>query len=86
MLRCMRTTLTLEDDVAARVAMAMERNKSTLKELVNSALRVGLDAMEKPAPQPKPFKVIPYQNGQILLPSLDDISEVLSIIEGEDHK
>jgi len=38
----MRTTLTLEDDVAALLLRLRERRKASLKTVVNEALREGL--------------------------------------------
>jgi len=38
----MRTTLTIEDDVAALIRRLRERRKASLKTIVNEALRQGL--------------------------------------------
>jgi len=54
----MRTTLTLEPDVALRLKQRVQRRSISLKEAVNQALRAGLKATEEPPP-PK-FKVEPY--------------------------
>ena len=54
----MRTTLTLEPDVALKLKRKMAEQKLTLKDAVNQALRVGLAA--KDAPERVPFKVIPF--------------------------
>jgi hypothetical protein len=43
----MRTTLTIEPDVAQQIRRRMARRKSTLKQVVNEALRAGLSATEK---------------------------------------
>jgi len=51
----MRTTLTLDPDVAERLKQSMRSGKQSLKEAVNEALRRGLGAQEQ-APRP-PFKV-----------------------------
>jgi hypothetical protein len=54
----MRTTLTLEPDVALKLKKRMADQKLTLKDAVNQTLRAGLEA-----PEPKrkaPFKVEPY--------------------------
>ena len=63
----MRTTLTLEPDVALKLKRKMAEQKLTLKDAVNQALRVGLAA--KDAPARVPFKVIPYRFG--FLPGID---------------
>lgn len=54
----MRTTLTLDPDVAMKLKKVMAREKITLKRAVNETLRAGLRARKmKPLP---PFKVKPW--------------------------
>lgn len=82
----MRTTLTLDDDVAVLLDRVQRERKATLKDVVNSALRQGLVEMQrKPEPR-KPFRIKPLNLGRCLLPDLTDISEVLAIAEGDDYK
>jgi hypothetical protein len=40
---------------------------------------------EKPAPERR-FYTQPLDTSECLLPSLDNIGEVLAILEGEDHR
>ena len=47
----MRTTLTLDEDVAAKLKAEMRRNGKSLKETINQALRRGL-TREKPVAAP----------------------------------
>jgi hypothetical protein len=54
----MRTTLTLEPDVALKIKKRMAERKLTLKDAINQTLRAGLDATE--AQRSAPFKVEPY--------------------------
>ena len=82
----MRTTLTLEDDVAARLAQMTKKRRQSFKSVVNEALRAGLDALSAPAPAPRPYRVRPLTLGPSLVGSLDNVEEVLSRAEGEDHK
>jgi hypothetical protein len=59
MLRAMRTTLTLDDDVAHELR---ERSKSTgmsFKDVVNDAIRTGLQAGSRPITPPPAFEVVP---------------------------
>jgi hypothetical protein len=58
----MRTTLTLDPDVAMKIKKRMVEQKLTLKETVNQALRSGLKAVEKETKR-SPFKVIPHSFG-----------------------
>ena len=44
----MRTTLTLESDVAAKLKRLVRRSHITFKEAVNRALRCGLTVLEEP--------------------------------------
>lgn len=55
----MRTTLTLEPDVAKALEHEMRRSGLGMKAVVNAALRAGLGLSGGP-PAPKPFKVVPH--------------------------
>lgn len=57
----MRTTLSLEPDVAERLKRRMASEKATLKQVVNDALRRGL-SVETPKPS-KPFHVVAHSFG-----------------------
>lgn len=57
----MRTTLTLEPDVALKLKRVMARRKVTMKQAVNDALRTGLANTGKP-PLAR-FKVEPIHSG-----------------------
>jgi hypothetical protein len=82
----MRTTLTLDDDVAARLAALQKRNEQSFKALVNDALRQGLDRLEQPPRKRKPFRTRGANVGRILLPDVDNVAEVLALIEGETYR
>jgi hypothetical protein len=79
----MRTTLTLEDDVAALLARVQAARRSSLKEVVNEALRQGLRQMTQSPPRREPYRTPSVALGPCLVGSIDDISEVLAIAEGE---
>ena len=82
----MRTTITLEDDVAAAIERRRRARDHSLKQEVNELLRVGLDhADEEPTDRPG-LQVEPWDAGECLVGSLDDISTVLAIAEGDDHR
>ena len=82
----MRTTLTLDDDVA----VALERLRKTrdvgLKELVNDVLRRGLKDMSVPSKPRQTFRTTSVSLGPSRLPDVDNIGEVLAIVEGEPFK
>jgi hypothetical protein len=84
MLRRMRTTLTLEPDVAARLSQLLERSRDrTLKDVVNAALRVGLECLDAPRPAKARFETPTFSAGRCALPNLDDVSEAIAFAEGE---
>lgn len=82
----MRTTLTLEDDVAARLKRVMRDRRQNLKAAINDALRAGLDALDSPRSAEEPYRVRPFHLGRSLVGSLDNVEEVLARTEGEAHK
>ena len=52
----MRTTLTLDDDLAAQLSLESRRSGEPLKQTVNRLLRAGLTQQKTPAKLPR-FKV-----------------------------
>ena len=84
MLRCMRTTLTLDPDVAALLRRTHSTRGGSFKALVNDALRQGLHRMSVPAPErPVHYRTPSTDLGRCLLASVDDVAEVLAVAEGE---
>ena len=47
----MRTTLTLEEDVAAKLKAETRRTGRSFKETVNEILRLGFNARQRPPPR-----------------------------------
>lgn len=80
----MRTTLTLDPDVAAKAKQGAARLHKPFKEVINAALRVGLDEILAP-PAAKPYRTKPRPMGLRRGFSYDNISELISAAEGEDH-
>jgi hypothetical protein len=81
----MRTTLTLDPDVSSKARAVAARQRRPFKHVVNSALRVGLEALAKPAPV-RPYKTKPRPMGLREGFSYDNIAELLARAEGEDHQ
>ncbi len=79
----MRTTVTLDDDVAALLKRVKARRKAKLKEIVNEALRNGLERMICPTKRSASYRTPSVSLGRCLLASLDDVAEALAISEGE---
>jgi len=82
----MRTTLTLEADVVVQLERLRKARKTTLKQLVNEALRAGLQQLATPPARKKPYRTPSVSVGRCLVESLDNVAEVLAIAEGEDYK
>ena len=82
----MRTTLSLDDDVAALLEQIRKATGTGLKEVVNTALRDGLLGMVQPPASRLPFRTEAVSLGRCYLPSLDDVADVLSSAEGEHFK
>ena len=83
----MRTTLTLEPDVAAALARVQKARDASHKDVVNEALRLGLRQMTaKPDKRRKPFRTRSVDLGECLLPNLDNIGEVLSMLDEDDWR
>lgn len=83
MLRCMRTTLSLDDDVTAMLKSATKAQKKPLKQVVNEALRAGLDRQRRPRGRTVRFRTPTVNLGKCLIGDLDDVAEVLAVAEGE---
>jgi hypothetical protein len=64
----MRTTLTLDPDVARLVEAEVHRARKPMKQVVNDALRRGLSVGARPARR-KPYRVQPHV--ALLLPGID---------------
>ncbi len=82
----MRTTLTLDDDVAIRLEGLRRARSLTFKEVVNQLLRQALSAVDQPKPSKKRYVTQVYDLGPSLIGNLDNIAEVLAIAEGEDYR
>jgi hypothetical protein len=81
----MRTTVTLDDDVAALVEQVREQRNETFKNVLNEALRLGLRLMQEPGTGPTPvYRTRSVSLGRPKLPDVDNVAEALAIIEGDD--
>jgi hypothetical protein len=81
----MRTTLTIDDDVAASLERLRKTRRASLKDLINEALRRGIrDMTARPKPR-EPFRTRTVDLGEVLVP-VDNVGEALAIAEGESFK
>jgi len=84
----MRTTLTLDQDVALGIDRLRQRESRSLREVVNRVLREGLKRLEiRSEPQQQvPFRTQTVSLGRCLVGDLTSVSEALATAEGEDFK
>jgi hypothetical protein len=82
----MRTTITLEDDVAASLKRLGKGRGLKFKDLVNLALREGLKHLAKPTKPRKPFHTRAVDLGLCRTANVDNIGEILAVAEGESFK
>jgi hypothetical protein len=80
----MRTTLTLDPDIAARAKKGAAKLRKPFKDVINAALRAGLDEILAP-PAAKPYRTKARPLGLRRGISYDNVSELIAISEGEDH-
>ena len=82
----MRTTLTLDDDVALKLKGEARRSGRPFRDVVNATLRRGL-AARREMKRTKPFKVAASDLGD-LRPglSLDSVADLLEQVEGPLHR
>ena len=81
-----RTTLTLDDDVAARLEQLKREGKGSFRDVVNAALRAGLGSMALPEALEKADYVIDPVSLGPKVRNLDDVAEAMAIYEGEEHR
>jgi hypothetical protein len=82
----MRTTLTIDDDVAAVLERLRKSRHANLKQLINEALRRGLKEMTG---RSKPREAVQTRSvalGRVRIASIDNISEALAAAEAEGYK
>ena len=82
----MRTTLTLDNDVAVRLERERRKRAVPFKDIVNHVLRAGLDSLDAARSPKVDFHTEGFSLGQSRVGSLDNIEEVLSRVEGESHQ
>lgn len=81
----MRTTLTLDDDVAVMLERVGKRSNLGFKHLVNQALRLGLQRLEsKPSSEPRTY-TRPVDAGRCRI-ALISVSDALALAEGDSFR
>ena len=80
-----RTTMTLDDDVAAKLDQASRKSGAPFRRVLNEALRRGL-ADPPQRSKTKRLKIRPRDLGTRAGMNLDNISELLDQVEGPRRK
>lgn len=75
----MRTTLNLDDDVAAELAAVARRDARSLSRAANDLLRVGL-RNERRVPTIEPYQPPTFDTGRVLL-DVTDVAEALDTLD-----
>jgi plasmid stability protein len=82
-----RTTLTLDEDIARKLKAEARRTGKPFRTVVNESLRAGLSGRERRAASEPPFVVRARDLGA-LRPglSLDNVGDLLEAAEGPRHR
>jgi hypothetical protein len=78
-----RTTVTLDDDVATVLERVRRQRGVRFKELLNQVLREGIAHLE--AAPPTRFETRPVDLGRVLVGNIDDVTDILDLAEGSDR-
>jgi hypothetical protein len=81
----MRTTLTIDDDVAVQLKRLRREQDVNFKQLVNEALRRGLRDMKAAPQKRRALRTRAFDLGKPLI-SIDSVTEALAHLEGEGFK
>jgi len=81
----MRTTLTLDDDVAVRLKRLRRQRNLKFRDLVNDALRRGLRDMGGEPRRREVLRTRTFDMGQPLI-NIDNVAEALGHLESEGFK
>lgn len=83
----MRTTLTIEDDVAAELERLRKSREASFKDVVNEALRLGLkEITTRPRRPRKLHRTRSVSLGRCNTGSIDNIADALAVAEGESYR
>ncbi len=81
----MRTTLTIDDDLARGLERLQREESLTFKATVNHVLRLGLRAVDEQTASDgtEDFETAVWHSGRCLIGSVTDVAEALAIGEGD---
>ena len=79
----MRTTLTLDDDNAVRLERLRKERDVSLKDVVNQAIRCGLNEMETPPKRNEPYRTKVMNLGKSLFDSPEELKAMIRQLDEE---
>jgi len=82
----MRTTLTIDDDVAAALERLQKKRGASFEKIVNDLLRSGLKEPNARPVSTATFRTPAVDLGELRIASIDNVARVLNIAEGEAFK
>lgn len=83
----MRTTLTLDDDVAAKLKAESRRDGRSFRDVVNETLRRRGLASRRVTTRRQAFRITARDLGNLKPgPSLDNVAELIEHVEGSLHR
>lgn len=82
----LRATLTIEPDNAARLNRLRKERDLSFKEIVNNALREGLDKLENASRTRKPFRIRVFHGAKPRFNSPEELKELIDEIQWEEDK
>jgi hypothetical protein len=80
-----RTTVTIDSDVATELEGIRRRQGGSFKQVLNHTLREGLRRLNNPE-RGTPFTTRSVSLGRCLIGNLDDVADALEIGEGPEHR
>lgn len=80
-----RTTVTLDDDVLAKVKRESAARGASFRDTLNDLLRFALVNL-KNKPKPHPLEIKPFPMGRREGLNYDDVESLLELGEGERHR
>ncbi len=81
----MRTTITLDEDVAGNIQEEINREGATFKEMVNECIRLGIEERRK-RESAQPFKIRAEERGLEIGVDYVTASDLLERMEGPLHR
>lgn len=79
----MRTTLTLDDDNAVRLERLRKERDASLKDVVNQAIRVGLNEMEAPPKKHESYQTRVMDLGKPLFDGPEELKALIRQLDEE---